>query len=199
VKGGGDAALTLPAQPRSKDVTLRLQIEEREGAELLPRLDPGDRGANPVPWDGSQLNTLQNVKLCCGGCRNVLLEEGAIVEWRDLPNEDWAEMMDFWHCHKPEVPYTHGHSHQEEDVVQKKGYAAANRLTASGGIGFVDLSFFLFARGDLRDVMVSLLGFYSSPRWRFVTILHVHSCCLPGRKKAINLFNGAVVDTTALH
>jgi hypothetical protein len=153
VQGGGDAALSLPAQPPSKELTLRLQIEEREGSELLGTLLSEERKANIVPWDSATLNGTKAVVIRCKRCLGTLMSKDTIVEWRDLPNENWAEMMDFWHCHKPDEHHLHDHTH--DAVVGTKGYAAGNRLKAMKGVGFVDLASILLKEQDAEGVRVS--------------------------------------------
>jgi len=153
VQGGGDAALSLPAQPQSKELTLRLQIEEQEGTEVLGTLLSEERKANVVPWDGATLNNTKAVQIRCKSCRGTLVSKDTIAEWRDLPNENWAEMMDFWHCHKPDEHHLHDHTH--DAAVGTKGYAAGNRLRATEGVGFVDLASFLLKEQDCEGVRVS--------------------------------------------
>ncbi|KAI0577234.1 repeatdomain containing protein [Pyrenophora tritici-repentis] len=153
VKGGGDAALELPSQPPNKELTLRLQVEEQEGSDLLGALRRQDRQANIVPWDGASLNDTKDVEIVCKSCQGVLVPKGKIQQWKDLPNENWAEMMDFWHCHKPDEHHLHDHTH--EHAVGQKGYAAGNRLQATQGIGFVDLASFLLVEADCEGAQLS--------------------------------------------
>lgn len=155
VQGGGDAALSLPAQPPSKELTLRLQMEEKEGSDLLGALQSEERKANLVPWTGAALSTMHGATICCRSCGKAVVPYGKIGEWRDLPNENWAEMMDFWHCHKPDEHHLHDDTHHA--VVGKKGYAAGNRLKAARGVGFVDLASFLFAEQDCEGAQVGLV------------------------------------------
>ncbi|CAN9235867.1 unnamed protein product [Alternaria alternata] len=160
IEGGGEAALELPSQPPTKELTLRLQLEEREGSDLLGALQREDRQANIVPWDGASLNDAQDVELTCKSCEGVIVSKGKIRQWKDLPNENWAEMMDFWHCHKPDEHHLHDHSHDE--VVGQKGYAAGNRLQAVDGVGFVDLASFLLAEQDCDGAQI----FYQKQTWQ---------------------------------
>lgn len=152
VEGGGDAALSLPANPPSKDLTLRLQIEEKEGSNMLGTLLSEERKANIVPWDGASLNAQKEVTIYCKSCKEVIVPAGVVGEWRDLPNENWAEMMDFWHCHKPDEH--HLHDHANEEAIGNKGYAAGNRLQATKGLGFVDLTSFLLKAEDCIGIEV---------------------------------------------
>ncbi|KAF2663065.1 hypothetical protein K491DRAFT_551946, partial [Lophiostoma macrostomum CBS 122681] len=144
--GGGDAALALPASPPSKELSLRLQIEEQDDSELFTGVHTEERKANIVPWDGASLNEMKNVRILCKSCQSLAIDGAKVVDWRDLPNENWAEMMDFWHCHKPDEHHLHDHTHH--DAVAKKGYAAGNQFKATEGIGFVDLSSLLLAEAD---------------------------------------------------
>ncbi|CAO2656714.1 Nn.00g055170.m01.CDS01 [Neocucurbitaria sp. VM-36] len=153
VKGDGDAALSLPSQPPSKELTLRLQMEEREGSNLLGTMQDEGRQANIVPWGGGSLSQVQELDITCKGCGAVIVPRGMIRHWRDLPSENWAEMMDFWHCHKPDEHHLHGHTHEE--AVHQKGYAAGNRLEALEGVGYVDLTSFLLKRQDCEGAQLT--------------------------------------------
>ncbi|KAF4989583.1 hypothetical protein FGRMN_9045 [Fusarium graminum] len=67
-----------------------------------------------------------------------------------LPSENWAEMMEFWHCHKP-----HDHEHQDPESLASKGYGANHAISAQQGTGFVDLTSFLFSEPDCRGLKYS--------------------------------------------
>jgi hypothetical protein len=171
--GGGDAALAIPAHPPSKELSLRLQIEEQHGSELFAGLQADDRNANLVPWDGASLNAMEDATVLCKNCHSVCIPSGRITQWRDLPSENWAEMMDFWHCHKPDEHHLHDHTH--EDATGKKGYAAGNRLQATQGVGFVDLTSLLLHGQDCEGIKVGHGHFsFSSPCGR----LRKRSCLL---------------------
>ena len=155
ISGGGSAALALPATP-AKELTLRLQLEEKAPG-LLKYSDFGNFNTeNVVPWDAASLT--DTVQIQCGKCGNVLVPRDAIHEWKDLPNENWAEMMDFWHCHKPDEHHDHD---SEDDASAHKGYAAGNKLTAASGVGFVDTMYFLFAPKDCSGTQVGGISFFS--------------------------------------
>ncbi|KAK7613335.1 ubiquitin-conjugating enzyme E2-binding protein [Phyllosticta paracitricarpa] len=142
IAGGGSAALMLPQAP-SKELTLRLQLKEKSPGLL--RLRQG--AENVVPWDAQQLEKAESVKCAKCGAQLASTRVG-VKSWLDLPNENWAEMMDFWHCHKPHE-HNHGdHNHEGHE----KGYAASNRLIAKKGVGFVDLAYLLLAEEDCIGV-----------------------------------------------
>ena len=152
VKGGGDVALSLPSQPPGKELTLRLQLEEQEGSDMLGMMQSEEWKANIVPWDGASLSQIQGVEVICKSCQGVLVPSGKIRQWKDLPNENWAEMMDFWHCHKPDEHHLHDHTHDE--MMGQKGYAASNRLQVLEGVGFVDLTRLLLQEEDCEGAQV---------------------------------------------
>lgn len=60
----------------------------------------------PTPWPSSYLTSFQSSEsqFCCQQCDSAILSCSGISAWKALPSETWAEMMDFWHCHKPAEP-----------------------------------------------------------------------------------------------
>lgn len=164
VSGKGDAALELPALPPSKELTLRLQLEEQDDSDMLG-LMADVRKANIVPWDGVALSKQEGVELRCKNCEGVVLRSHAVSEWKDLPNENWAEMMDFWHCHKPDEHHLQDHAHE---AGEQKGYAAGNRLRALDGVGLVDITSFLVREQDCEGAKVGQCS--SSKFFRFISL-----------------------------
>ena len=186
VDGRGDAALELPAQPPSKELTLRLQMEEQEDSEMLGLMAEA-RKTNIVPWDGVTLSKQDSgIEARCKNCEGVVLKKEAVNVWKDLPNENWAEMMDFWHCHKPDEDHLHDHAHK---IGVQKGYAAGNRLTATEGTVFVDLTSLLLKERDCDGAKVgrTLLIQFPVPE-------HAPGC----KEGRIVNTHGILVDTIAL-
>ncbi|KAJ4308748.1 hypothetical protein N0V84_011915 [Fusarium piperis] len=58
--------------------------------------------------------------------------------------------MEFWHCHKP-----HDHNQQDPESLASKGYGANHAISVQSGIGFVDLTSFLFSESDCKGVKYS--------------------------------------------
>ena len=67
--------------------------------------------------------------------------------------------MDFWHCHKPDIPKGHTTNGGSDDHPRGKGYGANNRFTARRGTGFVDLTYFLLHKDDCHGIKVGDLQF----------------------------------------
>ena len=140
--------LTIPAVP-SRELTFRVELEEKEGAAngVLGNGRETEDG-NVVPWTASTLTDQTEVR--CASCNSILVERGSIQSWKDLPSEGWAEMMDFWHCHKPDEPHPHDHDHA------KKGYSASSRLALEAGTCLTDVMDFLCVAQDCQNIKVSL-------------------------------------------
>lgn len=102
-----------------------------------------------IPWSASDLQS--ESPIACRTCHAAIVESGHIKVWKDLPSENWAEMMEFWHCHKP-----HDHGHGHGDDLTSKGYGASSRISAQSGVGFVDLTSFLLSETDISMSAVSL-------------------------------------------
>jgi ubiquitin-protein ligase E3 D len=145
MEGGGSAALDIPAAP-AKELTLRLQLEEKAPGLLRVEGLGGDDGA---PWMAREMGG-EDVKIKCRKCEAVVVEAGAKVrDWRDLPNENWADMMDLWHCHRPHND-TPG-----RDETSSKGYSAARSLRVDAGVGFVSPSYFLLSESDCSGISIN--------------------------------------------
>ena len=113
------------------ELSLRFQIARDLEFSYTEHL-PGDE----ILWPASSLTP--DSKIACRSCKNVFVDR-SIYTWKDLPSENWAEMMDFWHCHKPDTEESQeaqAHAHDET-----KGYSASNGLAPSHGFGLVAISY----------------------------------------------------------
>ena len=146
--------ITIPAVP-SRELSFRVQLEEKDGEERNLLSNVVREGGNVIPWTANSLT--DDTEVCCGSCNCVLFERGNIQTWKDLPSEGWAEMMEFWHCHKPHEP----HSHLNGDL--NKGYAAGSKLAIESGVGLVDVADILFAADDCKNITVGPTLLHSLP------------------------------------
>ncbi|KAK8050645.1 HECT-type E3 ubiquitin transferase [Apiospora phragmitis] len=103
-----------------------------------------------TPWSAQDLSPRSSIY--CRGCQTPLVAEGRIETWKDLPSENWAEMMEFWHCHKP-----HGHEHHDNQGLASRGYGANSRLSGQTGVGLMDLTSLLFSQSDCSNVTPSTM------------------------------------------
>ncbi|KAF4830382.1 hypotheticall protein [Colletotrichum tropicale] len=134
----------LPApHPGSRVLSWRLPLSDASAPLARGPVD------EPVPWAATDL--LPESAVACRGCAATVVSEGTAKEWKDLPSENWAEMMDFWHCHKPT---DHDHDHEPEHLA-KRGYGANSSIAAQDGVGLVDLTSLLFTEADCSGLVFS--------------------------------------------
>ena len=167
--------------------TLRLPSKVGLGGTILPIQRPGASAlswrlplgqatdtdasaAESSTWTATDLKAGSHV--ACRQCQAVVVKQGAVKVWKDLPSENWAEMMEFWHCHKPgDHDHDHdGHHHHDnsngvattgevakadETSLASRGYGASSVISAQKSVGFVDLTTLLFVEQDCSDITVS--------------------------------------------
>lgn len=152
------AAISSLRQPAlgSREISWRLALPSTATTKNGP--DFADSAS--APWSASKLS--ENSKVSCRKCGAILLAAGSIQSWKDLPSENWAEMMDFWHCHKPHVHGKDSAIGHNEDHLEEKGYGAKSMFKARNGVGFVDLTYFLLAEKDCVGIKVRSKNFISS-------------------------------------
>ncbi|KAH8675892.1 ubiquitin-conjugating enzyme E2-binding protein [Xylariales sp. PMI_506] len=141
------APAQLPIQNRDSLVlSWRLPLAPSQPTTMLSSMD-----AQVVPWSAQDLQPDAVVK--CRACKTPVVSAGLVKTWKDLPSENWAEMMEFWHCHKP---HNHGEDPSGHDTLATtRGYGANTRIAAQAGTGFVDLASFLFHNQDCTNLTFS--------------------------------------------
>lgn len=156
---GHTETLGLPARvsmstaisiPSGKAVNLAWRLPVSAADSQPSRFSPENQA---LPWNSLDLKDQSPIS--CRECSAIIVGHGKITAWKDLPSENWAEMMEFWHCHKPHnESHTHGQQ-GDETLADNKGYGANNVISAQDGIGFVDLASFMFSESDCTDLTVS--------------------------------------------
>lgn len=145
-----DATFAVPL-PQASELSFRLRVAsdpQTTQTKLLP-------GVDDQLWSASSLTS--ETQIACQRCQNILVD-GKIARWKDLPSENWAEMMDFWHCHKP----TSEDSQTTNAFESTKGYAASNGLVPSKGVGLVDVSYIYLLRSNCIGIQVGVSSRSSS-------------------------------------
>ncbi len=120
-------------------------------------LHVGSSQQNAPLWSATDLESGSEVT--CRECHAVIVASDTVEVWKDLPSENWAEMMEFWHCHKPNH---HSHDHHDagkadEKSLASRGYGSSSTIYAQKGVGFVDLTTLLFVDEDCRGLTVSFI------------------------------------------
>ena len=131
-----DVASPLPLA-RTKTISLRLPLAEPTGNS-----NGDDTAIGAVaPWSAASLT--ESTRIFCRYCKALLVKE-SVCTWKDLPSENWAEMMDFWHCHKPDTEETLADHHNGFG----KGYGFSNVIGPEAGVGLSDVTAFLLTDAD---------------------------------------------------
>ncbi|KAI0900013.1 ubiquitin-conjugating enzyme E2-binding protein [Annulohypoxylon nitens] len=155
---GVNASVRLPGQVRVSNPPRELKLPQLQevGSKYLswrlPLATTSEQHVVPtpeaqiIPWSANDLQLESSIT--CRTCRATIVEPGTIKVWKDLPSENWAEMMEFWHCHKPH-DHGHSHGHEHDENLTSKGYGASSRISAQHGVGFVDLTSFLLSEKDV--------------------------------------------------
>lgn len=161
------SGMRIMQDPQQTVVRLSADPLDTSSSKLLAiRRELCGGGDAIIPWSAIDL-TGTDVK--CGTCSSQLMRPNTIETWKDLPSEGWAEMMDLWHCHKPD---TLDHEHDSEaTAVHRKGYSAGNKLLARQGVGFVDSLTFLLREEDCLGLIVSL---HFPPSWSSLLFFQAH-------------------------
>ncbi len=136
----------------SKELTWRLPLASQRIHTNLENAQNND-----APWSAKCLE--DDTEFSCRDCDAIIVSRGSIKTWKDLPSENWAEMMDFWHCHKPHVRGETGSDGNEGDASIEKstanrGYGANTKFAPTTGTGFVDLTTFLLVDSDCTNIQV---------------------------------------------
>ncbi|KAK3495642.1 ubiquitin-conjugating enzyme E2-binding protein [Neurospora crassa] len=169
---GQSHTLHLPAKVAVGGAILPIQ---RPGASALSWRLPLGQGtytdassAESSTWTATDLKAGSEV--VCRQCQAVVVKRDVVKVWKDLPSENWAEMMEFWHCHKP-GDHDHDHHHHDKSngvdatgqndraddmSLAARGYGASSAISAQEGVGFVDLTTLLFVEQDCSNITYSL-------------------------------------------
>ena len=142
----GTIAASASVDPPStgvKELSLRLPV-----TSINPPESRNNTLEDPdIVWPASSITPAST--LGCKSCKAILVHH-SVKSWRAMPNESWAEHMDFWHCHKPDTP----HSSQPQPHVHGKGYSASNSNLSLPGVGLVNTTQFLLSRDDCSSLKV---------------------------------------------
>jgi ubiquitin-protein ligase E3 D len=153
---GRTATLILPARVAADAKLQKPALDCKEMVWRLPLAHqvPANGGADfadstSAPWQATKLSA--ETQINCQKCLSIIVRSQTVKTWKDLPSENWAEMMDFWHCHKPHDHHDNANGHSD---VENKGYGANAKFMAQSGVGFINLTYFLLSEKDCTGVKV---------------------------------------------
>lgn len=143
----GDATVTFPLL-KTTDISARLQIEDEQEWKCMINNEI------EAPWMATDLSSATAIQ--CRHCKASILHSEKVHQWKDLPSENWAELMDFWFCHKP-----HGDEQSTvpesaaADAAAAKGFSATSKLAVTPGTGMTDLVSIVLYADDCTNTKVS--------------------------------------------
>ncbi|KAA8645885.1 HECT-type E3 ubiquitin transferase [Aspergillus tanneri] len=169
-----------------REYSFRMQIDN-EDELFLSKEEPLD---GFVPWTASDM--LSTTRLGCRQCGSIVLDSPSLYHtdsinecpagwvWKDLPSGNWAEMMDFWHCHKPDTEKEDTQDAAirvpEDKNATVKGYGAANQVIANPGIVLVDVATFLVSEVDCSGLKQIQSEDIQKPSLDLQTEIHCENC-----------------------
>lgn len=205
----------------SHDYSFRMQIDGNDQA-LVPRDELMD---DYVPWTAADMSSSTRIR--CRTCGTAFMNAASLQAtsseenqdhpkgwvWKDLPSGNWAEMMDFWHCHKPDPheddPKTEATAalQIEDQNAQIKGFGASSRVEAIPGTVLIDVATFLLAVSDCvglkkvrsaRPIVLLHLSPLSMSQFTATTPPSTYFVVSPGQsRRRPFLFHGVASDTIA--
>jgi hypothetical protein len=137
--------LSIPFKAGENKLSCRLQLASSEP----PSAGNGSR-ENYAPWSAPELMSKTPISFACRACGTEILPSGCIKKWKDLPSGNWADMMDFWHCHKP-----HDDNKKSTSGEDSKYAVLGQGFVVEQGVGLVDRGYFLLAAKDCSNCRVS--------------------------------------------
>ncbi|ODV94384.1 hypothetical protein PACTADRAFT_35188 [Pachysolen tannophilus NRRL Y-2460] len=84
--------------------------------------------------------------LSCAECGETIISSDKINKLNDMPSESWSEMMDFWHCHKPD-----SENGKNEHTFNSKRYSV---LKPSKNSVIIGNYYFLINMKDFESLII---------------------------------------------
>ena len=145
------------------EYTIRLKLEDEltkeESNSCFNTESIIDVGfGNLAPWTSHCMKNSDS-KIMCAQCGSIIQPAGKVKNWLDLPNDDWAELMEFWHCNKPSKnPQLKGRYEKQFSTDNRKfkrtEHFTGNKICVSQGKGFIGTLYFLLHKDDCTGVKV---------------------------------------------
>lgn len=84
--------------------SLRLKVDPTQPSNMQGSLDLDDISNTTLnKWNREFLNCLDTFSFRCGHCEAPILDNRVNCKvLHDMPSDNWMELMDYWHCSKPD-------------------------------------------------------------------------------------------------
>lgn len=150
---------------KTVDANLVIPAHEADGIKRGPKFYSASSQDVLVPWNHIALTQLSSNcldgnmsddhrwSMSCAVCRTPIIPNcGTTIQtWKALPSETWAEMMDFWHCHKP---HNDNHKDHEHSHTQFNKAYAVSKFIPSPNSAMVGVSYILFHISNIPNISV---------------------------------------------
>ena len=73
--------------------------------------------------DASRLSAMHPTSYVCASCSLPLVHASQLRDYRDLPSEHWAELVDAWMCHSDQKLHEHVQKHSSQGFWPTEGQA----------------------------------------------------------------------------
>ncbi|THH01464.1 hypothetical protein EW026_g1221 [Hermanssonia centrifuga] len=100
LKCGGSTSIPLSLPTKIK---LPAAVTPQYGGKSISPVDP----AITELLDATYFQTIQPTSFVCSSCSLPLVQASKLNEYRDLPSEHWAELVDAWMCHSDQALHEH--------------------------------------------------------------------------------------------
>ncbi|KAI0760508.1 HECT-like ubiquitin-conjugating enzyme-binding-domain-containing protein [Fomes fomentarius] len=114
-------SLPAPVPPGLKEVRVIGQYYEVKLPVTAPSPSPFD--APTTLMDATQLSSTAPTSFVCASCSLPLVHASRLREYRDLPSEHWAELVDAWMCHTDQRLHDHVKKHSVQGFWPQEGEA----------------------------------------------------------------------------
>ena len=114
-------SLPAPVSPGVKEVKVVGQFYEIKLAVSSTPPTPFDAPTGIL--DATQLLSAPPTSFVCAACSLPLIQASKLHEYRDLPSEHWAELVDAWMCHSDQRLHEHVKKHSAQGFWPREGEA----------------------------------------------------------------------------
>ncbi|KAL7277175.1 hypothetical protein ACG7TL_009023 [Trametes sanguinea] len=114
-------ALPAPVPPGVKEVKVMGKYHEIKLPVSAPPPSPADVSAALL--DATQLSSSAPTSFTCASCSLPLVQASRLHEYRDLPSEHWAELVDAWMCHSDQRLHDQVQKHTRDGFWPRQGEA----------------------------------------------------------------------------
>ncbi|KAI0676256.1 HECT-like ubiquitin-conjugating enzyme-binding-domain-containing protein [Trametes maxima] len=114
-------SLPAPVPPGLKEVRVMGPFHEIKLPVTAPPPSPIDSA--PAMLDATQLSSTAPTSFICASCSLPVIQGSCLYEYRDLPSEHWAELVDAWMCHSDQRLHDHVQKHSRDGFWPREGQA----------------------------------------------------------------------------